>query len=74
MFLMVEQEDQNMYEINVSKNGQHYFATDERSLSSKQKALEMVAHFRSVFPESEGYKVDLSELIRASKKINTDNI
>lgn len=74
MFLTVKQEDQNMYEINVSKNGQHYFATAERSLSSLAKALDMVRHFKSIFPETDGYRIDLQELISACRNINTDNL
>lgn len=71
---MVEQEDQNMYEINVSKNGQHYFATAERSLMSLDKALDMVRQFKNLFPATEGYRIDLQELISACRNINTDKI
>lgn len=48
------------YEINVSLNGVHYFATAERSLTMQKEAVKMLEHFRAVFPESEGYKCKLS--------------
>lgn len=56
------------YEINVSKNGRHYFATDERSIRSKDKAREVVKHFEKVFPKSEGYEI----LITKREEIITD--
>lgn len=46
------------YEINVSLNGHHYFATAERSITSEARARQAVQDFRTRFPESEGFKVD----------------
>ena len=48
------------YEINVSLNGKHYFATSDRSIRTKEKAQEMALHFREVFPESQGYDITVS--------------
>lgn len=48
------------YEINVSKNGRHYFATHERSIGTENKCRELVAKFRAAFPESQGYSVTAS--------------
>lgn len=45
------------YEINVAKNGTHYFATDERSLTTERAARDMYRHFLELFPESEGYSI-----------------
>ena len=47
------------YEINVSLYGSHYFATAERSLTFRSKALLMADKFRIVYPASEGWKVTL---------------
>lgn len=49
------------YEINVSKNGRHYFATHERSLTDYEKAKEVFADICRCFPESEGFCVSISK-------------
>jgi len=43
------------YEINVSKNGKHFFATHERSLTNLIKTSAALEVFRKVFPSEEGY-------------------
>jgi hypothetical protein len=48
------------YEINVAKNGQHYFATSERSISTKEKAKELFDKLSESFPESDGYNITVS--------------
>lgn len=45
------------YEINVSKEGTHFFATAKRSLETRFKAREMFMLFKEKFPESEGYEL-----------------
>lgn len=64
------------YEINVSKNGKHYFATHERSISTMEKLIELKNHFEIAFPEKEGFKLDFTEIVRAGKKVNfkTENL
>lgn len=49
------------YEINVSLNGRHFFATSERSVHSFEQAKNMYNLFLEKFPESEGYKIDVFE-------------
>lgn len=58
------------YEINVSKNGKHYFATHERSINSMEKLLELKNQFEIAFPEKEGFKLDFTEIVRAGKKVD----
>lgn len=48
---------QSHYEINVAKNGRHFFATAERSCVTEEKAREVVKELRTRFPESEGFEV-----------------
>lgn len=48
------------YEINVSRNGSHVFATHERSLTDTKKARETLYLFKEKFPEKEGYNVTIS--------------
>lgn len=45
------------YEINVSLNGKHFFATALRSAPTERKAEELYKVFEKKFPESEGYKI-----------------
>lgn len=48
------------YEINVSLNGQHLFATDKRSITNKI-ALEVIYRiFKEKFPHEEGYDILVS--------------
>lgn len=48
------------YDINVSREGQHFFATAERSCTSEQRAKEVWAVLKAKFPESEGWKVSVT--------------
>lgn len=57
------------YEINVSKNGAHYFATHERSLMTLKDAMQLATHFSTVFPEDEGYKVTLKKYETIGREI-----
>ena len=50
------------YEINVSLNGQHLFATAERSLTVSWEAEKVYKLFKEKFPESEGYKISVTHL------------
>jgi hypothetical protein len=48
------------YEINVSKNGKHLFATHERSLERRFEVLTVYNLFVQKFPVSEGYTISVS--------------
>ena len=49
------------YEINVSLNGQHFFATDKRSITNKI-ALEVIYKIlKQKFPLEEGYDITVSK-------------
>lgn len=41
------------YEINVSRNGKHLFATAERSLQTSKQALTLYREFEAKFPDCE---------------------
>ena len=45
------------YEINVSLDGQHYFATSKRSINSLGQANAIFEHFSDLFPAKDGYKI-----------------
>jgi hypothetical protein len=48
------------YEINVPKNGRHFFATDKRSITNKQALKEVYKIFKDKFPTEEGYDMLVS--------------
>ena len=47
------------YEINVSLNGRHFFATAERSITSQWELEKVYEVFKEKFPEEEGYKLSV---------------
>lgn len=58
------------YEINVSKNGQHLFATAERSVTNNLKAKEVYNLFKEKFPESEGYEISVTRWEKVGKSVD----
>ena len=60
------------YEINVSYNGRHLFATAERSITTEQKAKEMYRLFLKNFPESEGYNINVTRWNKSGTPIEFD--
>lgn len=63
-----------MYEINVSLNGQHFFATHERSIVSEQKLKEVYKVFKEKFPKSDGYELSVTYWTRNGKEIDMENL
>lgn len=49
------------YEINVARNGRHFFATDKRSIIWGYDLENLLSVFREKFPESEGYKITVTK-------------
>lgn len=60
-----------IYEINVAKDGRHFFATHERSLTyyNVKKAYTVL---KEKFPESEGYSVSVTEWTNTGKSLDMD--
>lgn len=50
------------YEINVSKNGLHLFATDKRSCDTKHNMKIVLMEIVFRFPEKEGFEIVVSEI------------
>jgi hypothetical protein len=48
------------YEINVSKDGRHYFATAPRSALRRTDAAKLFKDLSTRYPESEGYMVTIT--------------
>lgn len=49
------------YEINVSKDGMHYFATDKRSIPTVKAAVEIRDRLKKAMPEEEGFKFTITQ-------------
>lgn len=60
------------YEINVSLNGKHLFATSERSISDKHALQKVYSLFKEKFPESEGYKLSVTMWEKIGKEVVMD--
>ena len=51
----------SQYEINVSKDGKHFFATHERSFGlDKKRTREVYDKLVEAFPKNEGYLIEIS--------------
>lgn len=60
------------YEINVSKNGQHFFATHERSITSQAKLSEILSELVKAFPVEKGYEIQVTKQLRVSTAVYFD--
>ena len=57
------------YEINVSKDGSHYFATHERSINTIDKAVEIRDQLKKAMPEEEGFRFTISQCQKTCMEI-----
>jgi hypothetical protein len=58
---LYEHTHSGQYEINVSKNGMHVFATDRNVRHyTESHTRDLVLLFKEKFPESDGYRIDVS--------------
>ena len=48
------------YEINISLNGRHFFATESRSIQNERELLKVFPVLSEKFPEAEGYTLDVT--------------
>jgi hypothetical protein len=60
------------YEINVAKNGRHFFATDKRSITNKRALKEVYSVFKEKFPQEEGYDMIVSYVETKGKHIDME--
>lgn len=49
------------FEINVSLNGRHLFATAERSITDIDTCHKVYELFKKKFPEIEGYRIEVTK-------------
>ena len=52
---------QDYYRINVSRNGRYVFATEQGGITYEEDAIKVFELFKEKFPESEGYKIDVTK-------------
>ena len=57
------------YEINVSKDGKHYFSTHERSISTLEQAVEIRDRLKKAMPEEEGFEYTIHQCQKTSVEI-----
>lgn len=62
------------YEINVSKDGRHLFATAERSVTDNHKLQNVYKLFTEKFPEKEGYRVTVEKWEKVGKFVDMENM
>ena len=60
------------YEINVSLNGVHFFATAERSCTTYNQAIKVYKELEKRFPASEGYELTLRAWETIGKEIKVE--
>lgn len=60
------------YEINVSLNGRHLFATDKRSITSERALKEVYEVFKKKFPMEEGFDILVSYWETVGKPVNME--
>ena len=58
------------YEINVTLNGKHFFATAERSITNPWDLRDALKVFLNKFPESEGYKISVTKWEKVGEELN----
>lgn len=49
------------YEINIAKNGHHYFATADRSLNSPEKTLQVYDELKQIYTKEKGFEITISK-------------
>jgi len=63
---------QSHYEINVSLNGRHYFATNERSLTGvESEARGMFNDMKKRYPREDGFELSLTHWEGSGTVIDT---
>jgi len=62
------------YEINVSQNGKHVFATHERSISTESKLLELLTLFTEKFPKKAGFNITATRMSKLGHVLDVDHI
>lgn len=60
------------YEINVTLNGRHFFATDKRSITNTSKLEALYKILKEKFPQEEGYNLSVTRYETVGKFIDME--
>jgi hypothetical protein len=60
------------YEINVTLNGKHFFATAERSITNRWDLNNKLKIFVDKFPKEEGYEISVTKWEKVGVTVNID--
>ena len=61
------------YEINVSLNGKHLFATHKRSVTSESKLKEVYNIFKDKFSKEDGFEITVTYYEEKGYKVNMES-
>lgn len=61
------------YEINVSLNGQHFFATNKRSITNKIALKVIYNIFKEKFTAEEGYHISVTKYETIGRPIDMES-
>lgn len=62
------------YDINVSLNGHHFFATAERSVTSRQELKRVLPVMLMKFPVVEGFGISVSQHSNVGESVSVDEV
>jgi hypothetical protein len=62
------------YEINVSQNGQHFFATAKRSISDPLRLKEVYEALASRFSKEDGFELSITRYEELGRKIDPSSL
>ena len=57
------------YEINIAKNGRHYFATAERSIDDNEKAQSVANELAALYTKEKGFEITISRWQKCGERI-----
>ena len=60
------------YEINVSLNGAHFFATAKRSITNEYQLERVYNIFKEKFPKEDGYAITVTKWEKVGKHIEME--
>ena len=60
------------YDVNISLNGRHFFATADRSITDREKLRQVLPVLVRSFPRTSGYEISVTQRIETGHFINFD--
>lgn len=58
------------YEINISLNGRHFFATAERSITSESELKNVYTALKERFKEEDGFKLSVTKWSKTGQSVD----